>query len=73
MSRETLRDVTKALRDAEPEVGMSASEVAEVVGASRVTVRRYLEHLSEVGSVDRSPRYGGSGRPEMEYRWSRRH
>ena len=71
MSQETLRDVTKALRDAG--AGMSASEVAEVVGASRVTVRRYLEHLSELGSVDRSPRYGGSGRPEMEYRWRSSH
>jgi response regulator of citrate/malate metabolism len=67
MSQETLRDVTRALRDAE--AGMSASEVAEVVGASRVTVRRYLEHLAEVGTVDRSPRYGGSGRPEVEYSW----
>jgi response regulator of citrate/malate metabolism len=67
MSQETLRDVTRALRDAES--GLSASEVAEVVGASRVTVRRYLEHLAEVGTVDRSPRYGGSGRPEVEYSW----
>jgi len=50
---------------------LSASEVAEVVGASRVTVRRYLEHLADGGSVDRSPRYGGSGRPEVEYRWRR--
>jgi response regulator of citrate/malate metabolism len=71
MSQETLRDVTKALRDVV--AGLSASEVAEVVGASRVTVRRYLEHLSELGSVDRSPRYGGSGRPEMEYRWRSSH
>ena len=67
MSQETLRDVTRALRDAT--TGLSASEVAEVVGASRVTVRRYHEHLAEVGTVDRSPRYGGSGRPEMEYSW----
>ena len=71
MSQETLRDVTKALRDAG--AGMSASEVAEVVGASRVTVRRYLEHLADLGSVDRSPRYGGSGRPEMEYSWRSSH
>ena len=48
---------------------LSATEVAEAVGASRVTVRRYLEHLADTGRVERQPRYGGSGRPEVEYRW----
>jgi len=38
------------------------------VGASRVTVRRYLEHLADTGRAERHPRYGGSGRPEVEYR-----
>jgi response regulator of citrate/malate metabolism len=67
MSQETLRDVTMAVRDADP--GLSATEVAEAVGASRVTVRRYLEHLADTGTVERHPRYGRSGRPEVEYRW----
>ncbi|MEI5674938.1 MULTISPECIES: response regulator [unclassified Nocardioides] len=67
MSAETLRDVTCALRDAG--VGLSATEVAALVGASRVTVRRYLEHLADSGLAERHPRYGGSGRPEVEYRW----
>lgn len=67
MSAETMRQVTTALRRADG--GMSATEVAAVVGASRVTVRRYLEHLAETGSVERSPRYGSGGRPELEYRW----
>ncbi|SDD91236.1 response regulator [Nocardioides lianchengensis] len=67
MSPETLRDVTAALRDAG--AGLSATEVAALVGASRVTVRRYLEHLADSGLAERHPRYGGSGRPEVEYRW----
>lgn len=67
MSAETLRDVTAALRDAD--AGLSATEVATLVGASRVTVRRYLEHLAESGLAERRPRYGGSGRPEVEYTW----
>lgn len=66
MSAETLREVTAALRASEG--GLSATEVAEQVGASRVTVRRYLEHLAESGQAVRQPRYGGSGRPEVEYR-----
>jgi response regulator of citrate/malate metabolism len=67
MSVETLREVTTALRDAS--AGLSATEVAALVGASRVTSRRYLEHLADSGRVERQPRYGGSGRPEVEYRW----
>ncbi|GAA4699116.1 response regulator [Nocardioides nanhaiensis] len=70
MSGETLRQVTDAVRDAGARgAGLSASEAAEVVGASRVTVRRYLEHLADAGNLERRPRYGGSGRPEVEYRW----
>jgi len=70
MSGETLRQVTDAVRDAGAQgAGLSASEAAEVVGASRVTVRRYLEHLADAGNLERRPRYGGSGRPEVEYRW----
>jgi response regulator of citrate/malate metabolism len=67
MSPETLRQVTEAVRDAA--VPLSASEVADAVGTSRVTARRYLEHLAETGRVERRPRYGGSGRPEVEYAW----
>jgi response regulator of citrate/malate metabolism len=67
MSAETLREVTIALRDASG--GLSATEVAALVGASRVTSRRYLEHLADAGRVERQPRYGRSGRPEVEYRW----
>ncbi|GAA2675940.1 MULTISPECIES: response regulator [Actinoplanes] len=48
--------------------GLSATEVAARTGTSRVTARRYLEHLAEAGRAVRSPRYGGPGRPEVEYR-----
>jgi response regulator of citrate/malate metabolism len=67
MSPETLGHVTAALR-ASP-APLSASEVAAVVGTSRVTARRYLEYLADAGNAERQPRYGGSGRPEVEYRW----
>ena len=65
MSGETMRKVTDHLSDAG---AASASEVAEAAGTSRVTARRYLEHLVESGLAERRPRYGGGGRPEMEYR-----
>ena len=66
MSADTLREVTTAVRSGG---GLSASEVAGRIGASRVTARRYLEHLAEMRLVERRTRYGGSGRPEVEYRW----
>jgi response regulator of citrate/malate metabolism len=67
LGAETLAQVTSALRDRD--TALSATEVADLVGTSRVTARRYLEHLADVGVADRRPRYGGTGRPEMEYRW----
>lgn len=68
MSAGTLRLVTDRLRAG---TGQSASEVAEALGTSRVTARRYLEHLADSGLVVRHSRYGGGGRPEVEYRWAR--
>ena len=58
-----------ALDGATARQGMSAAEVAAVLGASRVTARRYLEHLADQGFASRHARYGGTGRPEVEYRW----
>jgi len=49
--------------------GLSATEVATVLGASRVTARRYLEYLADTSLVARRSRYGSAGRPEVEYRW----
>ncbi len=68
MSAETSEAVVRTLRAAS--AALSASEVADLVGTSRVTARRYLEHLTDTGRAERRPRYGGGGgRPEMEYRW----
>ena len=59
--------ILTALRAAAP-AGLSAAEVGARTGTSRVTARRYLEHLADAARVVRSPRYGGPGRPEVEYR-----
>jgi len=66
MHRQTLDAVVTALRAA---AGLSAAETAERIGASRITARRYLEYLADAGLATRTPRYGGAGRPETEYRW----
>ncbi|AJE42583.1 MULTISPECIES: response regulator [Streptomyces] len=70
LSAPTLERVTGALRDRG--TGLTAAGVAETVGISRITARRYLEHLVETGRAERHPQYGQVGRPELVYRWVRR-
>ncbi|SFR40300.1 response regulator [Microbacterium azadirachtae] len=65
LTAETLQAVTAALR-AHGE--LSAGEAAPLVGVSRVTARRYLEHLVDARVATRAPRYGTPGRPETAYR-----
>jgi response regulator of citrate/malate metabolism len=67
LSADTLVAVVETLRKA-PEM-RSATEIGEALGVSRITARRYLEHLADQDLVSRHPRYGGPGRPEFGYRW----
>ena len=67
MSLESMDAVVGVLRPSG--ASLSAAEVAAAVGASRVTARRYLEHLANSALVVRRSRYGGTGRPEVEYHW----
>lgn len=53
---------------AECEADVSAAELAESLGMSRVSARRYLEHLVATGAAEVAPRYGSAGRPEHRYR-----
>jgi response regulator of citrate/malate metabolism len=67
LSRETLALVARTLQDAAGPLG--AAEAAERAGLSRVTARRYLEHLVLGHRAELELRYGRSGRPEHRYRW----
>jgi response regulator of citrate/malate metabolism len=67
LNQTTLEHVRAALREAgEP---LTASDVAGRSGLSRVTARRYLEHMAVEGLVSMTMRYGGTGRPEHLYSW----
>lgn len=61
--------VVNALRNSESD--LSAAECAALAGLSRVSTRRYLEHLVQTGKASVKMRYGGTGRPEHRYRWIR--
>lgn len=69
VSRESLDPVAATLVEAGSGARRTAVETAELVGVSRVTARRYLEHLAETGLAERALRYGATGRPQVEYRW----
>jgi response regulator of citrate/malate metabolism len=69
VSPETADIVERALREADR--SMSASDCAELVGISRVSARRYLEHFVSTGRAAVSLKYGSAGRPERMYQWRR--
>lgn len=63
LGAETARLVLDAMRGAGE---VSAAECADLVGISRVSARRYLEHFLHTGAVELRLQYG-SGRPERRY------
>jgi response regulator of citrate/malate metabolism len=69
LSEPTMRLVVARLRG--QDAAESASELADRAGLSRVSARRYLEHLVGMGWAEVSLRYGAAGRPERLYRWVR--
>lgn len=65
LSAETLERVSAALA-LHPDA--SAVELGEVLSMSRVSARRYLEHLTSTGRALRSLDYSTRGRPGTRYR-----
>ncbi|MFN6546581.1 response regulator [Mycolicibacterium nivoides] len=64
LGAETGRLVMDAVRAAGE---VSATECAELVGISRVSARRYLEHYLSIGALELRLQYG-AGRPARRYR-----
>ncbi|MGV0744637.1 response regulator [Mycolicibacterium sp. XJ870] len=64
LGAETGRLVMEAVRGAGE---VSAAQCAELVGISRVSARRYLEHYLSTGALELRLQYG-VGRPERRYR-----
>ena len=65
LSRPTLELVIRILHEAAHD--LAAAEVAELASLSRVTARRYLDHLVQFGRVEVVMHYGSPGRPEHRY------
>lgn len=66
LSAETSDLVTAVLAGSTDD--LSAADVAELAGLSRVSARRYLEHFVSTGAATVRLRYGTTGRPQRLYR-----
>lgn len=64
----TLEMVYKFLKD-HVNSGYTATEIAQKLGISRITARRYLEELEMQGIVKLELVYGGVGRPQNLYHY----
>ncbi len=65
LSDGTLELVIRALEQSRS--GLTAAAAGQAAGISRVTARRYLDHLCRLGMARLTMRYGGPGRPEHRY------
>ncbi len=63
---ERIRDYLSQQTDAK-----SAVDASQDLGVSRVTARRYLEYLADIGEVEVEISYGTIGRPQHLYRYNR--
>ncbi|HRQ58973.1 MAG TPA: response regulator [Azoarcus taiwanensis] len=63
LTLETVLEVLRAQKDP-----LTASDLAERIGSSRSTARRYLEHLVGEQLVSAEQHYGEIGRPQRHYR-----
>lgn len=68
LSPTTYELVVRVLRNTDQPI--TATEIAHTTGLSRVSARRYLDHLHQQGLAVLTARYGTTGRPEHRYRWA---
>lgn len=47
---------------------LSAEELSDGLGITKVTVRRYMDHLEKIGFVVQDLEYGAVGRPSYKYK-----
>ncbi|WP_085505427.1 response regulator [Thalassobacillus devorans] len=66
LNEQTLEQIILFLR--EQKEALSAEQVADGIGIARVTARRYLDYLKNIGEVVLDIQYGGVGRPVNRYK-----
>ncbi|PFH87765.1 response regulator [Bacillus sp. AFS088145] len=69
LTKDTLKQVWEAVHELK-EVPFSTEEVANVVGISRVSARKYLNFLKDLGILDVKVIYGTIGRPVYQHEYN---
>lgn len=67
LDKNTLAKVWENIKEIKESV-FSTSEMARSAGISRVSMKKYLDFLSEIGVLEREVVYGSVGRPIYKYR-----
>lgn len=67
LTRNTLKTVWENIQKMK-ESSFSTEEMANRVGVSRVSMRKYLSFLTEIGVIDMEVIYGSVGRPVYQHR-----
>ena len=60
-------DHVRAFFAAHPEQSFTSEQVAEQVGLSRITIRRYVSYMADAGEIVSSIDYQTGGRPAVRY------
>ena len=70
LTKDTLKQIWEAIQGLK-KVPFSTEEVVKLVGISRVSVRKYLNFLKEIGILDVKVVYGTVGRPVYQHEFNR--
>ena len=60
-------DHVRAFFASHPEQSFTSEQVAEQVGLSRITIRRYVNYMADAGEITSSVDYQTGGRPAVRY------
>lgn len=69
LTKDTLKQIWKAIQELK-NAPFSTEDVVKVVGISRVSVRKYLNFLKEIGILDVKVIYGTVGRPVYQHEYN---
>lgn len=70
LTKDTLKQIWDAIQELK-NIPFSTEEVVKLVGISRVSVRKYLNFLKEIGILEVKVIYGSVGRPVYQHEFNR--
>jgi two-component system, CitB family, response regulator MalR len=71
LTKDTLKQVFDAIQEMK-DIPFSTDDMVKAVGISRVSIRKYLNFLKEVGILDVKVIYGAIGRPVYQHEFNKR-